>query len=95
MKAVIAKVTVQEGKAAELEAVAREMVKAVRENEPGNHLYRLCKTAEGGYVFLEMYENDEAIGAHMRSPHMKTLGAKLFALLTGRPELTVLDVVGD
>ena len=93
MKAIIAKAKVQDGKAEEFEAGARELARQVRENEPGARLYTLCKSGEGEYVFLEMYEDDAAIAAHMRAPHMKEHGAKVFAAMDGKPEITVLDVV--
>ncbi len=95
MKAIIAKAKVQDGKEAEFEKVALELAKQVEANEPGNKLYRLCKSAEGEYVFVELYDSPEAMAEHRTSPHMKEAGPKFFALMAGRPEITVLDVLGD
>lgn len=95
MKAIIARAKVRDGKAEAFEADARELARAVRANEPGNRLYRLCKTAEGEYVFLEIYEDDAALAAHMRTPHMKEIGARVFASMAGRPEITLLDVIDE
>lgn len=95
MKAIIAKANVQPGKEAEFEAAALELAAAVAANEPGNKLYKLCKTAEGEYFFIEMYESAEAMAAHGSSDHIKAAGAKFAGVMAGRPEITVLDVLGD
>jgi quinol monooxygenase YgiN len=95
MKAIIAKVSVAEGKEAEFESVALELAAQVQANEPGNKLYRLCKTPDGQYYFLELYENDEAMAAHREAPHLREAGAKFAGVMAGRPELTVLDVLGE
>ena len=94
MKAIIAKAKVPSGKEDEFEKVALELVEQVHANEPGNKLYRLCKSAEGDYFFIELFESDEAIAAHRDAPHMKEAGPKFFALMGGQPEVTVLDVLG-
>lgn len=93
MKAIIAKMFVQEGKGAEFEKVAAELAAQVRANEPGNKLYTLGKTAEGEYYFLELYEDDAALAAHGGSEHMKAAGPGFASVLAGRPELIFLDVV--
>jgi quinol monooxygenase YgiN len=95
MKAIIAKMHVAEGKEDEFEKVALELAGQVAANEPGNKLYKLGKTKDGQYFFVELYENDEAIAAHGTTDHMKAAGPKFAGVLAGRPELTVLDLVGD
>jgi quinol monooxygenase YgiN len=95
MKAIIAKAKVQDGKEAEFEKVALELAAQVEANEPGNKLYKLCKSSEGEYVFIELYDSPEAMAAHGAAPHMKEAGPRFFALMAGRPEITVLDVLGD
>ncbi|HYZ92870.1 MAG TPA: putative quinol monooxygenase [Actinomycetota bacterium] len=93
MKAIIAKLFVQDGKGAEFEKVALELAAQVRANEPGNKLYTLAKTADDQYYFLELYEDDAALAAHGQTDHMKAAGPGFAAVLSGRPELTFLDVV--
>ena len=93
MKAIIAKAKVQDGKEAEFEKVALELAQQVEAKEPGNRLYKLCKSAEGEYVFVELYDGAEAIDAHRAAAHMKEAGPKFFALMAGPPEITVLDVL--
>ena len=92
MKVIIAKAKVQDGKEAEFEKVALELAGQVEANEPGN---KLCKSADGDYVFIELYDSPEAIAAHGAAPHMKEAGPRFFALMAGRPEITVLDVLGE
>jgi quinol monooxygenase YgiN len=95
MKAILAKVKIQEGKEAEFEQAALELASQVAANEPGNHLYRLCKSPEGEYLFMELYEDEAAIAAHGATSHMKEAGPKFREVMAGRPEITVLDVLGD
>jgi quinol monooxygenase YgiN len=95
MKAIIAKAKVQDGKEEEFEKVALGLAEKVDANEPGNKLYKLCKSAEGEYLFIELYESPEAIGEHAAAAHMKEAGPKFFSLMAGRPEITVLDVLGE
>ena len=95
MKAIIAKMHVQPGKEADFEKAALDLAAKVAANEPGNKLYKLCKTSDGQYFFLELYESDEAIAAHGSSDHMKAAGPSFAGVMAGRPELTVLDVLGD
>lgn len=93
MKAIIAKIQIQPGKEAEFEAFAAELCSQVDANEPGNHLYKLSKTAEGGYKFIEIYEDDAAIAAHRESAHYKAAGPKFMGVLAGKPEIEILDVL--
>lgn len=95
MKAIIAKMNVQPGKEAEFEKVALDLAAQVAANEPGNELYRLCKTSDGQYMFIELYADDAALAAHGSTDHMKAAGPGFAGVLAGRPELTVLDVLGD
>ena len=50
MLAVIAKLNVKEGCEDQFESVMLDLAAKVNENEPGNHLYKLCKDSEGNYV---------------------------------------------
>ena len=93
MKAIIAKMFVQEGKGEEFEKVALALAEQVRANESGNKLYTLAKTADGQYYFLELYEDAAALAEHGKTEHMKAAGPGFANVLSGRPELTFLDVV--
>jgi|TARA_B110000090_G_scaffold65804_1_gene75373 quinol monooxygenase YgiN len=94
MIAVIAKLNVKAGCETEFEAAMLNLVSQVNENEPGNHLYKLCKEADGNYVVMELYEDKAAIAAHGASAHFKAAGAKFGDLLAGAPEITSMEVIG-
>ena len=64
MLAVIAKLNVVAGKEEEFEAVMLDLAAKVNANEPGCHLYKLCKDAEGAYTVMELYEDADAMAAH-------------------------------
>ena len=93
MLAVIAKLNVKAGKEEDFEKVMLDLAAAVNNNEPGNHLYQLCKDADGNYVVLELYDDEEAIAAHGASEHFKASGAGFKGLMGGPPEITRMTVV--
>jgi quinol monooxygenase YgiN len=94
MLAVIATLDVAEGKEAEFETAMLGLAEQVRANEPGNHLYTLCKNAEGKYVVMELYEDADALAAHGASDHFKAAGAKFAGVMAGAPDIQRLEVVG-
>ena len=96
MIAIIAKLTVQEGKEAEFKAAGAEMVAAVKANEKGRTLqYTLAQNqkAPTEFFFLEAYADADAIAEHGKTPHMAAFGGKIGALLAGRAEITRLNPV--
>lgn len=94
MIAVIAKLNVAEGKEADFEKHMLGLAAQVRANEPGNHLYTLCKDADGKYLVMELYESEEALAAHGQSDHFKAAGAGFAGLMAGAPDIARLEVVG-
>jgi len=92
---VVATIKIQPGKNAEFEAVAREMMAAVRANEPGNKFYNFCKSKadETTYVVMEMYADQAALETHGKSDHFRTIGPKMGPCLAGRPEVAYYDAV--
>ena len=64
MLAVIAKLNVKDDKGAEFEKVMLDLAEKVTTNEPGNHLYQLCKDSDGNYIVMELYEDADALEAH-------------------------------
>ena len=98
MIAVIAKLTVQEGKEDEFAVAGAEMVAAVKANEAGRTLqYSLTQNlkAPTEFVFIEAYADDEAMAAHGKTPHMAAFGGKIGGLLAGRPEITRLKPIAS
>ena len=96
MFAVIAKLTVQEGKEEEFKAAGAEMVAAVKQNEAGRTLqYSLAQSqkAPTEFYFIEAYADADAATEHGKTAHMAAFGGKIGGLLAGRPEITRLDVV--
>jgi len=96
MLSIIAKLTVQPGKEDEFKAAGAEMVAAVKEHESGRTLmYTLTqsKTAPNEFYFIERYADDDAMSAHTKTPHMAAFGARIGAMLAGRPEIIRLDEV--
>jgi quinol monooxygenase YgiN len=96
MFAVIAKLTVQEGKEDEFKAAGAEMVAAVKANEKGRTLqYSLTQNQKVSteFFFIEAYADTEASAEHGKTPHMAAFGAKIGPLLAGRPEITRLDPI--
>ena len=94
MIAVIAKLNVAEGKEAEFETAMLALAAQVRANEPGNDLYTLCKDADGNYVVMELYKDEEALAAHGQSEHFKASGASFKGIMAGPPEIQRMEVVG-
>lgn len=94
MIAILAKIPVKPGSEADFEKAMLAMAAQVRANEPGNHLYTLCKGDDGSYTMMELYEDEAAIEAHRSSDHYKAGGASLAPYIAGAPEITILPVIG-
>ncbi|MBV9045129.1 MAG: antibiotic biosynthesis monooxygenase [Alphaproteobacteria bacterium] len=92
---IVATIKIQEGKNAEFEAAATEMMGLVKKNEPGNSLYQFCKSRKEPttYVVMEMYSDQAALEAHGKSDHYKAFGGKIGGLLAGRPDVQFYDTV--
>ena len=69
--------------------------RAVRENEPANHLFQLCRRpgAPGEYKVLEIYEDQAGLEAHGASAHAREHAAALAAMFAEPPAIEILDVV--
>lgn len=94
MLAVIAKLNVAEGREADFEKHMLGLAEQVRANEPGNEMYTLCKDADGNYIVMELYKDEDALAAHGQSEHFKAAGAGFKGLMAGAPEITRMEVVG-
>jgi len=94
MIGLVATIKVKEGRTAEFEKTASELIKKVTENEKGVLLYVLFKAEEPNtYVFMERYADQAALDAHFTTEHMKTTGRAMGACFDGRPELKRLQYV--
>ncbi len=95
MIGVTATLEIQDGKQAEFEAVAKDLMAKVKANEPGCLTYQLYKTkgSDTTYVFLEQYASAEALAAHGQTDYFKAAGPKLGPCLAGAPDIQYLDIV--
>lgn len=89
---VLAKLKVKAGSEAAFEAAGKDMIAAVRANEPGTLAYTLHKSVKDPteFWFYEQYADQAALDAHGKTPHMREFGGKIGASLEGRPEIHVL-----
>lgn len=98
MIAVVATLTVNEGKGEEFEAAAKEMVAAVARAEAGKTLmYTLHRAPDrpNTYLFYEQYADDDALAAHRTTAHMAAFGARLRGVVAGRAEIQMLESVAS
>ena len=94
MLAVVAHIKVKEGTQADFEAVAKQLVEKVNENEEGCVLYQLHKGDDPlVYTFLERYKDQAATEAHRKSDHFRTLGRAMGEFMDGPPEIIRLTQV--
>jgi len=93
MIGVIATLKVEEGKGADFETTANQLVKKVNANEEGALHYDLYKQDDSTYVFLERYKDEAALDIHRKTEYYKSIGAQLGAFLTGAPDIKVLQSV--
>ena len=97
MITVLAKLTAQPGKEAEMQAAIAALVADVDANEPGVLTYTLHTTEGDPTVFwmYEEYTDDAAFAAHNTTPHMKSFATSMREIAASRPEvIRVTPVVG-
>ncbi|MAK61776.1 MAG: antibiotic biosynthesis monooxygenase [Ponticaulis sp.] len=95
MIGIVVHLEIQDGKQADFEAVAKDLVAKVKANEPGTLMYDLFKKqgSETDYYFLEKYADADALAAHGQTDYFKAAQPGLGACLAGRPTLTRMDGV--
>jgi len=85
---IVATIRVKPGQEAAFEAIARKLVAAVNANEPGCMLYTLNKGDDPqAYVFLERYQDEDAVKAHRATDHYRTHGKAMGAHMDGAPAI--------
>jgi len=92
---IVATIKIKEGANEAFEAVAKELMAAVRANEPGNKLYQFCKAKDDPttYVVMEIYADQAATEAHGKSDHFRSIGAKMGPSMAGRPTIQYLEPI--
>ena len=93
--AVIAKITAQSGKRADVLAGMATMLAHV-ENEPGTLVYTLLEDqADADVIWVyEEYTDQAALDSHSTSDAMKALGGSIGPFLGGRPEIRISNIAG-
>ncbi len=93
MLAVVAQIKVKPGAEAQFEKIAAELVEASRQEE-GCLEYGLWRTGEAGsYAFVEKYRDSDAVDAHRKSDHFRTIGRAMGEFMDGPPTIVRLAAV--
>ena len=91
MNLVVVKLKIKPGTDAEFVSTAQQLAAASR-TEPGCLAYELWNTSdELTYAIVERYLDPDAMQAHRKTDHFRSLGRKLGDYLDGKPEATVLN----
>jgi quinol monooxygenase YgiN len=87
---VVAKLTAQSGKEAEMEKALLDIIPQVKQEE-GTLVYSLHKDQNNPRVFLfyEKYKDMDALAAHSSTPYFKALFKTLKPLLDSPPEISM------
>ena len=95
MIGVVAKLAIADGKEAEFEDVAKDLMASVKANEPGTLTYQLYKSKKepNVYIFMEQYASQEALEAHGKTEYFAAAGPKLGPCLAGAPDIQYYDIV--
>lgn len=66
---IVAKITIKEGKMEEAKAALKEIMKVVKETEPGTLEYtaHTVKNADNEIIFVEKYKDGDAVKVHMKN----------------------------
>jgi quinol monooxygenase YgiN len=93
MANVVATLKVKEDKLEEAKAFFKKLAAEVKANEPGTLVYVFHQRRDDPLTFVvyEKYESDEAFALH--SKNLAAVGADFMALMSGPPEIVVLDEV--
>ena len=95
MIGVVATLEIQDGKQADFEATAKDLMAKVKANEPGCLTYQLYKAkgSDTTYIFMEQYASGEALAAHGQTDYFKAAQPSLGACLAGAPTIDMYDIV--
>ena len=93
MASVVATIKVKEDKLEEAKAFYEKLTAEVKANEPGTLAYVFHQRRDDPLTFVvyEKYESDEALALH--SQNLAAKGADFMALLSGPPDIVVLDEI--
>jgi quinol monooxygenase YgiN len=91
---VVAQFTAKPEKVADLAAILRELVGPTRK-EKGCISYQLLRNNvdSGDFVFVEEWTSNDALDAHLATPHLQNALAKATPLLAKDPDISRYSVV--
>ncbi len=92
---VVAHFRAQEGKGADLGEVLQGLIEPTRA-EPGNISYELLASLDDdrNFTFVEEYQDNDALDAHFKTPHIEAALARLPELLDSELDLRKYRLVG-
>ncbi|MFE3188446.1 putative quinol monooxygenase [Nocardia sp. NPDC059240] len=95
MIAIIADLSIIEGRGVEFELLVAGLVEQVANNEPGNLMYRLLRsqTEPDQYSLVEIYTDAAALAAHLGSQHFQSGARKLAEFFAAAPKVRNFDAV--
>ena len=95
MHGIIATLKVKPDQIKAFEARFDQLALDVESNEPGNHLYQLCKsrTEAGVYKVMELYEDLAAQTAHTASPYLKAAGKDFKDMLSEPADIYEVETI--
>ncbi len=91
MPVLVATIIPAPGQMDAVEAVLRDVIPAVHEEE-GCELYALQRGTDR-LVVLEKWRDADALGAHGSGDNIRALGGRLAGLTQGQPDVQVLEAV--
>lgn len=93
---IVAKMKAKAGMEEQVKSELGALVKATL-SEPGCIRYTLHRSQgdPASFLFYEEWASKEALGAHSKSPHFKSFGAKAKELLAEPPDISFWQAVKD
>ena len=93
MLIVHADVFAQPGKGDEIAKIAQPLIEATRK-EDGCHFYQLLRdtTDDSAFKFVEGWESQEALGAHVKTDHFKQIFPKITELAVKSADVKSYEV---
>jgi len=95
MIGVVATLKIAEGKEAEFETLAKDLITKVKANEPGVRTYQLyrSKTDASTYILMEEYDTQASLTAHGQTEYFKASQPGIGACLASAPDIQYYDSV--
>ena len=90
---IVGQVAINPERRDEAVALARWMSEQT-EREPGCRRYRFAADLDdpGRFHLIEEWDDEEALAAHFRTPHMATFSARLPGLIAAPPDVMRYDI---